>query len=205
MLSWSSSLWFPGLLFTLLPHRGKYWGLNTETCRWESDRFKIYTRSHLVRERYALEVLWLISLLIHFVFPGVQLFLYLFCVCWILFFRWSSLLLLILGHSFVFRREKLEDVRLNGHQLGIPQEVARVRGIGVLGMLWSRVVPEVHCYVWTGHQISWCCMLVVTTWAHGSCATLFITLNLISLGCLSLRFKLLVWCDIVGYTSWNQG
>lgn len=35
------------------------------------------------------------------------------------------------------------DVRPNCRQLGLSREVGMVRWIGVPGMLWSRVLPEV--------------------------------------------------------------
>ncbi|PIO14683.1 hypothetical protein AB205_0195370 [Aquarana catesbeiana] len=55
----------------------------------------------------------------------------------------SVALVWILGHSFVFWGAKRADVRPNGRQLGIPRQEARVRWIGLSGMLWNRVRSEV--------------------------------------------------------------
>lgn len=52
----------------------------------------------------------------------------------------------ILGHSYVFWGARQADVRPNGRQLGISRQEACVRWLGVPGMLWSRMVPEVHCF-----------------------------------------------------------
>ncbi|XP_040203635.1 uncharacterized protein LOC120935648 [Rana temporaria] len=56
----------------------------------------------------------------------------------------GPLLVWILGHSYVVRGEKRAEARPSGRQLGISRQEARVRWLGVPGMLWSRVVPEVH-------------------------------------------------------------
>lgn len=50
----------------------------------------------------------------------------------------------ILGHSYVFLGAKRGDIRPEGRQLGISRRKACIRWLGVPGMLWSRVVPEVH-------------------------------------------------------------
>ncbi|XP_040210271.1 U3 small nucleolar RNA-associated protein 25-like [Rana temporaria] len=50
----------------------------------------------------------------------------------------------IMGHSFVRRGAARADMRPNGRQLGVPRQEAMVRWLGFPGMLWSRVVPEVH-------------------------------------------------------------
>ncbi|XP_018424803.1 PREDICTED: NXPE family member 1-like [Nanorana parkeri] len=52
-------------------------------------------------------------------------------------------LMCILGHSYVFWGARRAEVRPNGRQLGVPRSEAVVRWIGVPGMVWSVVVPEV--------------------------------------------------------------
>lgn len=52
----------------------------------------------------------------------------------------------ILGHSYVFWGAKRAAVRMEGRQLGFPQNAPSVRWIGVPGMPWSRVLPEVNHY-----------------------------------------------------------
>lgn len=52
----------------------------------------------------------------------------------------------ILGHSYVHWGAKRALVRLEGRQLGSPCSNAVVRWIGVTGMLWSRVLPEIQRY-----------------------------------------------------------
>lgn len=37
-----------------------------------------------------------------------------------------------------------DDVRYEGRQLGFSRQEACIRWLGVPGMLWSRMVPEVH-------------------------------------------------------------
>lgn len=53
----------------------------------------------------------------------------------------------IMGHSFAFWGARRADVCPNGRQLGVQREVAMVRWIGVPGMLWSSVLPEIHKYI----------------------------------------------------------
>lgn len=60
------------------------------------------------------------------------------------FFSDHACLVWILGHSFVHWGAERANVRPNDHQLGFPRSEASIRWIGVLGLLWSRVVPEVH-------------------------------------------------------------
>ena len=50
----------------------------------------------------------------------------------------------IMGHSFVHWGAKRADMRPDGRQLGAPRQEAMVQWLGFPGMLWSRVVPEVH-------------------------------------------------------------
>lgn len=69
------------------------------------------------------------------------------CVVYVLcYFTGSECLVWILGHSYVFWGAKRAEVRQDGRQLGFSREQVRIRWIGVRGMLWSRVLPEVHHY-----------------------------------------------------------
>ncbi|XP_040176798.1 polysialoglycoprotein-like [Rana temporaria] len=56
----------------------------------------------------------------------------------------GPLLVWIMGHSYVVRGARRADDRPTGRQLGISRQEASVRWLGVPGMLWSKVVPEVH-------------------------------------------------------------
>ena len=53
-------------------------------------------------------------------------------------------LIWILGHSFVFWGARRADVKPGGRQLGVPREEGRVRWIGIRGLMWQKVLPEVH-------------------------------------------------------------
>lgn len=53
----------------------------------------------------------------------------------------------ILGYSYVCWGTRRVDVRPNGRQLGFSRQEACVRWLGFPGMLWSRMVSEVHRFV----------------------------------------------------------
>lgn len=53
-------------------------------------------------------------------------------------------LIWILGHSYVFWGARRADVRPDGRQLRIKREEGIVRWLGIPGMRWQQVVPEVH-------------------------------------------------------------
>lgn len=53
-------------------------------------------------------------------------------------------LIWILGHLYFFGGAKRVDVRPEGRQLGVARGDCRVRWIGVPGMMWHRVIPEIH-------------------------------------------------------------
>lgn len=73
------------------------------------------------------------------IFNGVRVgFMFLSC------FTGSKCLVWILANSYVFYGAKRAEVRPEGPQLGFPGDQVRIRWIGVLGMLWSRVLLEVH-------------------------------------------------------------
>lgn len=52
----------------------------------------------------------------------------------------------ILGHSYVYWGARRADVRKGGRLLGLSGDEGMVRWLGIPGMLWSRVVPEMHRY-----------------------------------------------------------
>lgn len=111
----------------------------------------------------------------------------------------------IMGHSFVFWGAKRADIRPNGRQLGVPRETAMVRWIGVLGMLWSRVLSEVHKYacldrgpdvllLHVGDNDLW-----VRSMRHLIRDIKFDFLRI----CTEFPQTMVVWSDIVGCTSWQ--
>ncbi|XP_072271235.1 uncharacterized protein [Pyxicephalus adspersus] len=53
-------------------------------------------------------------------------------------------LIWILGHSFVYWGARWADMRLNGQQLGLSRDEAKICWIGIPGKQWRRVVPEVY-------------------------------------------------------------
>lgn len=52
----------------------------------------------------------------------------------------------IFGHSFVYRGAFRADAHKKGRQLGFDKRDLQVRWIGLRGMLWSRVLPELRFY-----------------------------------------------------------
>ncbi|KAM4031870.1 uncharacterized protein ACNLHF_019241 [Anomaloglossus baeobatrachus] len=52
----------------------------------------------------------------------------------------------ILGHSYVYWGALRADVRHDGRQLGVSVTEARVKWLGIRGMTWGRVRPEVAYY-----------------------------------------------------------
>lgn len=111
----------------------------------------------------------------------------------------------IFGHSFVYWGARRADVRPNGRQLGISRHEASVRWIGIPGMLWSRVVPEVH-RVSRWDRVPDVLVLHVGGNDLGirSCRHL---IRDVKFDVLRLRMAfpdtVLVWSDIVGRTYWR--
>ncbi|XP_040184088.1 uncharacterized protein LOC120917110 [Rana temporaria] len=58
----------------------------------------------------------------------------------------SECLVWILGHNYVVLGAAHAGLNPDGLQLGFPREQVRIKWIGVPGMLWSRVLPEVNHY-----------------------------------------------------------
>lgn len=55
-------------------------------------------------------------------------------------------LLWLVGHSYVYWGSMHANVWPAGHQLGFPWAVVQVSWIGVWGLLWSGLLPEVQFY-----------------------------------------------------------
>lgn len=66
------------------------------------------------------------------------------CVLSLVFSGAATCLVWIFGHSYVYWGARRADVRKDGRLLGLAGEEGTVRWIGFPGMLWSRVVPEMH-------------------------------------------------------------
>lgn len=58
----------------------------------------------------------------------------------------KACLVRILGHSYVFWGARRTEVRTEGRQLGLSRSEVRVRWLGVPGILWSRILPDIHLY-----------------------------------------------------------
>ncbi|XP_068102961.1 pneumococcal serine-rich repeat protein-like [Hyperolius riggenbachi] len=56
----------------------------------------------------------------------------------------AQTLVWILGHSYVAWGAKRADMRPEGRQLGFPRDQVCIRWLGFPGMVWSRVLPELH-------------------------------------------------------------
>ncbi|XP_073466908.1 uncharacterized protein [Aquarana catesbeiana] len=111
----------------------------------------------------------------------------------------------ILGHSFVFWGAKRADVRPNGRQLGIPRQEARVRWIGLSGMMWNRVRSEVHKFARWDRAPD-----VLVLHVGGNDMGVRSMRDLIrDIKCDVLRLQaafpgmVIVWSDMVGRRSWR--
>ena len=111
----------------------------------------------------------------------------------------------ILGHSYVVWGARRADVRPDGRQLGFPREEACVRWLGVPGMLWGRMVPEVHRFARLDRPPD-VLLLHVGGNDLGVRSMLDVTRD-IKFDILRLRTEfpgtVIVWSDIVARTAWR--
>lgn len=110
-------------------------------------------------------------------------------------------LIWILGHSYVCWGAKSADVRQEGRQLFFLRQEAKVRWIGVPGMLWLWVIPEIYQYAMLNSPRD---MLLLH--AQGNDLGLRASREIdIKLDFLRLKSSfprtLLVWLDMVARTS----
>lgn len=98
----------------------------------------------------------------------------------------------ILRHFYVSWGAKRADVRPEGRQLGFVRQEARVRWMGILGMLWSRVLPEVHL-LHVGWNDLW---LQASRELARDIKFDFLQLRSLFLGAVE------VWSDMAARTSW---
>ena len=111
----------------------------------------------------------------------------------------------ILGHSYVHWGAKRAEVRKEGRQLGFGKAEECIRWIGVQGMMWGRVVPEVHRYA----SLDWppdVLVLHVGGNDMGVRSMLEVTRD-IKFDVLRLRMAfpqmVIVWSDMIARTSWR--
>ena len=111
-----------------------------------------------------------------------------------------------MGHSYVFWGAKRAELRHSGRQLGFPREEASVHWLGIPGMLWGRVVPEVHRFARLDRPPD-VLLLHVGGNDLGVRAMMDITRD-IKFDILRLRMAfpdtIVVWSDIVARTAWRM-
>lgn len=111
----------------------------------------------------------------------------------------------ILGRSYVYWGARRADVRRGGRLLGLTEGEGVVRWIGIPGMLWSRVVPEMHKFASLDRTPD-----VVVIHAGGNDLGIRCARELIR----DIKFDLLrlqsffpdtifIWSDIVARTAWR--
>ncbi|XP_068116462.1 uncharacterized protein [Hyperolius riggenbachi] len=112
----------------------------------------------------------------------------------------------ILGHSYVAWGARRAGARPEGRQLGIPRAQARVRWIGFPGMVWARVVPEVHRFARLDRPPD-----ILVIHAGGNDLASYSTRRIIrdiKFDFLRLRTSfpatIVVWSEVVGRQKWRQ-
>lgn len=96
-------------------------------------------------------------------------------------------------------------MRPEGRQLGISRQEACIRWLGVPGMLWSRIVPEVHRFAWL-HRPPDILVLHVGGNDLGLRSMLDITWDIkFDFLRLPMAFPgmVIVWSDIIARTAWR--
>ncbi|XP_040184087.1 uncharacterized protein LOC120917109 [Rana temporaria] len=117
----------------------------------------------------------------------------------------SECLVWILGHNYVVLGAAHAGLNPDGLQLGFPREQVRIKWIGVPGMLWSRVLPEVNHYSRLDRPPD---VLILHVGGNdlGIRASRELSRD-IKFDFLRLRITfpdtVVVWSDIVARTSWN--
>ncbi|XP_077314597.1 uncharacterized protein LOC143996435 isoform X2 [Lithobates pipiens] len=117
----------------------------------------------------------------------------------------EACLVWILGHSYVYWGARRAEVRRDGRLLGLSREEGTVRWLGIPGMLWSRVLPEIHRYARLDRPPN-----VVLLHVGGNDLGLRCARELIR----DIKFDLLrlqasfpdtifIWSDIVARTAWR--
>lgn len=115
-------------------------------------------------------------------------------------------LIWILGHSYVCWGARRAAVRPKGRQLEFSRQEACVQWLGFPGMLWSRVVSEVHLFARMDKPPN---VLILHVGGNdlGVRSMLDITRD-IKFDLLRLRMSypdmIIVWSDMVARTSWRM-
>ncbi|XP_040184663.1 uncharacterized protein LOC120917438 [Rana temporaria] len=117
----------------------------------------------------------------------------------------SECLVWILGHNYVVLGAAHAGLNPDGLQLGFPREQVRIKWIGVPGMLWSRVLPEVNHYSRLDRPPD---VLLLHVGGNDLGFRTSYDLHMdIKSDFLSLRSSfpktVVVWSDIVARTSWK--
>ena len=97
-------------------------------------------------------------------------------------------------------------MRPNGRQLGVPRQEAMVRWLGFPGMLWSRVVPEVHKFARLDRPPD--ALLIHAGGNDLGVRSMLDVARDIKFDFLRIRMSypetVVIWSDIVGRSSWRM-